>query len=75
MTCARCGEQREGLDAPPLVGERGRKVQEHICAACWNEWLDQAKNIINHYGIEVADPSQRKRMYGVMAEFLKLDNL
>jgi Fe-S cluster biosynthesis and repair protein YggX len=47
-------------------------VQQSVCPACWDEWLDQSKNIINHYGIQVADPAQRQQLYRVMAEFLKL---
>ncbi len=75
VKCVRCGEEREALSAPPLVGARGQKVQENVCAACWEEWIEQSKNIINHYGIEVADPNQRRRLYAVMAEFLKLEAL
>ena len=75
VKCVRCGEEREGLSAPPLVGARGEKVQQNVCAACWEEWIEQSKNIINHYGIEVADPNQRRRLYAVMAEFLKLEAL
>ncbi len=75
ITCARCGKEGEQLDAPPLVGARGQKVQERICADCWAEWVEQSKNIINHYGIEVADPAQRRQLYAVMEEFLRLDSL
>lgn len=75
VTCVRCGQEREALETPPLVGARGEKVQQNVCAACWEEWIEQSKNIINHYGIEVADPSQRRRLYAVMAEFLKLESL
>jgi Fe-S cluster biosynthesis and repair protein YggX len=72
ITCVRCGKQAEQLASPPLVGNRGRLVQQSVCPACWDEWLDQSKNIINHYGIQVADPAQRQQLYRVMAEFLKL---
>jgi Fe-S cluster biosynthesis and repair protein YggX len=75
ITCARCGKESEQLSAPPLVGARGQKVQERICARCWQEWVDQSANLINHYGIQVADPAQRRQLYAVMAEFLHLDSL
>jgi Fe-S cluster biosynthesis and repair protein YggX len=75
VKCVRCGNEAPGLDFPPLVGSRGQKVQENVCAACWNEWLEQSKNLINHYGIEVADPAQRRQLYAVMAEFLHLPSL
>jgi Fe-S cluster biosynthesis and repair protein YggX len=75
ITCTRCGKEAEQLEAPPLVGARGQKVQERICAACWKEWVDQSANLINHYGIQVADPTQRRQLYAVMAEFLRLESL
>ena len=72
ITCARCGQRAEQMGSAPLVGARGQKVQAQICPACWEAWLDQSKNLINHYGIEVADPLQRRRLYAVMEEFLDL---
>jgi Fe-S cluster biosynthesis and repair protein YggX len=48
-------------------------VQENVCPACWSEWIEQSKLIINHYGIQVAEPSQRQQLYRVMAEFLNLE--
>jgi Fe-S cluster biosynthesis and repair protein YggX len=75
VTCSRCGQTRGALPAPPLAGERGQKVQQRVCAQCWQEWLDQQTLLINHYGIQVADPAQRRQLYPVMAEFLKLGDL
>jgi Fe-S cluster biosynthesis and repair protein YggX len=75
ITCARCGQQKEQLAAPPLAGERGVKVHERVCAECWQAWLDQSTLLINHYGIQVADPAQRRQLYPIMAEFLNLKDL
>ena len=72
ITCARCGQRSHPMASPPLVGARGQKVQEHVCPACWEAWIEQSKNLINHYGIEVADPSQRRQLYAMMEEFLNL---
>ena len=72
VTCARCGKQKERMASPPLAGERGQKVQQSICAECWQEWLDQQTLLINHYGIQVADPTQRRQLYPLMADFLNL---
>ena len=75
ITCSRCGNQAEPLAAPPLVGSRGQTIQQHVCPACWQAWLDQSAQLINHYGIQVADPLQRQRLYAVMADFLHLKSL
>jgi Fe-S cluster biosynthesis and repair protein YggX len=63
------------MDSPPLAGERGLKVQRQICGDCWQAWLEQQTLLINHYGIQVADPTQRRQLYPVMAEFLKLTDV
>lgn len=75
ITCARCHRQAEPLASPPLVGRRGELVQQHICPDCWQAWLEQSTLLINHYGIQVADPNQRRQLYTVMAEFLNLQEL
>lgn len=63
------------MASPPLSGERGLKVQQNVCPDCWQEWLDQQTLLINHYGIQVADPNQRRQIYPVMAEFLNVKEL
>lgn len=37
--------------------------------------MEQSTLLINHYGIQVADPAQRRQLYPVMAEFLNLKEL
>lgn len=75
ITCYRCGQRAAPLEAAPLVGSRGEKIRQNVCPACWQAWVDQSALLINHYGIQVADPSQRQRLYAVMADFLKLESL
>jgi Fe-S cluster biosynthesis and repair protein YggX len=72
ITCARCGKEATPLPAPPLTGTRGQTIQQHVCPECWQAWIDQSTLLINHYGIQVADPAQRQQLYAVMAEFLNL---
>ncbi|HEY3115298.1 MAG TPA: Fe(2+)-trafficking protein [Chloroflexota bacterium] len=73
VTCLRCGEEKEGLDEPPLRGEIGQLVFEHTCRDCWAEWFEQSVNVINHHGINPALPEQRQQLYEIMKEFLDLD--
>ena len=72
ITCSRCGKQAAPLATPPLTGTRGQTIQQNVCPECWQAWMDQSTLLINHYGIHVADPTQRQQLYAVMAEFLKL---
>ena len=75
VDCRRCGERKPALAQAPIPGKRGPVLLAQTCADCWAEWVEQSKNIINHYGIEVADPAQRRQLYAVMEEFLRLDTL
>jgi Fe-S cluster biosynthesis and repair protein YggX len=75
ITCARCGKEAAPLPSPPLTGARGQTIQQHVCPECWQAWIDQSTLLINHYGIQVADPAQRQQLYAVMAEFLNLREL
>jgi len=50
-------------------------VQQNVCDECWRAWLEQSTLLINHHGIHVADPAQRKVLYPLMAEFLNVKEL
>jgi Fe-S cluster biosynthesis and repair protein YggX len=75
VTCSRCKRHAPALEVAPLAGARGERVLANVCAECWGTWVEESKNLINHYGIEVADPQQRRRMYPLMSEFLGLPGL
>ena len=73
ITCARCGQQVEALPSPPLAGAVGAAVQAHTCPACWAEWQQAAPSYINHYGLQMADPDDRKKLIQAMKEFVGLE--
>ena len=72
VTCARCGETREGLASPPVGGALGERIKGNTCAKCWNEWQEDQVRIINHYGLQMADPDDRKKLREAMKEHLNL---
>ena len=59
VSCARCGQTREGFDRPPFPGAIGARIQQQICKDCWSQWLRQQTMLINHYGLNVMDPQAR----------------
>lgn len=75
VTCSRCGETTLGLARPPLAGEVGQLVYDHVCQACWGEWFEQSVNVINHYGLNPAIREHRQQLYDVMKEFLALEGM
>jgi len=72
LTCLRCGLLGPRLPKPPISGDLGRAVFDQICANCWQEWRAQSVLIVNHYGLQPADPDDRARIYEFMKEFLTL---
>jgi len=73
VMCARCEQEREGLEQPPMGGAGGQRVLERVCAACWQEWRETSAQLINHYGLVLGDPAQRQQLRLAMWEFLNLE--
>lgn len=73
ITCVRCGKNAEALSEPPMGGQLGQTIQTKVCPACYNEWVNQQVLYINHYGLQMADPDDRKKLIQVMKEFLGLE--
>jgi Fe-S cluster biosynthesis and repair protein YggX len=72
VACSRCGLTRAGLDKAPLPGRLGPQVLEHVCAACWHDWVEEQTRLINHERLVPAEPEHRKVLYERMAAFLRL---
>ncbi len=73
VNCVRCGKTAEGLASPPVGGQLGERVINNVCAACYEEWVNQQVLYINHYGLQMADPDDRKKLIQAMKEFLNLE--
>ena len=70
ITCARCGQTREGFEKPPFPGAIGTRIVSDICKECWAQWLKQQTMLINHYGLNVMDPQARQFLTRNMDAFL-----
>jgi Fe-S cluster biosynthesis and repair protein YggX len=73
ITCARCGKAAEAMTDPPMGGQLGQTIQNRVCSVCYNDWVNQQVLFINHYGLQMADPDDRKKLIQVMKEFLGLE--
>ncbi len=70
ILCTRCSKNAEPLASPPVGGQLGNTIQQSICPECWEAWLNQQAVFINHYGLLMADPDDRKKLREAMKEFL-----
>ncbi len=70
VNCAKLGHELPGLEKPPMPGEMGQRIYEHISAQAWDMWQEQSRLLINHYGLNLADPDARQVLRQQMEEFL-----
>ncbi len=69
VQCVKLGRELPGLEKPPFSGELGQRIYEHISAEAYAMWPAQSTLIINHYGLNMADPEARKLLREQMEEF------
>ncbi|MDX1646423.1 MAG: oxidative damage protection protein [Longimicrobiales bacterium] len=70
IECRRCGEGAPPLSRPPFKTELGARIQEEICADCWQDWLQHQTLLINHYGLDPREPKAREFLYEQIEQVL-----
>jgi Fe-S cluster biosynthesis and repair protein YggX len=70
VMCKKLHRELPGLDRQPIPGELGKRIYENISAEAWDLWQEQSRLLINHYGLNLADPDARQLMRKQMEEFL-----
>ena len=69
VDCAKLGREGEALDRPPFPGEFGKRIFENISKQAWQMWTAQSTIIINHYGLNLADPRAQELLFNEMEQF------
>ena len=72
VTCSRCGQNRPGLERPPLPGPLGEAVARQVCQACWQEWKGTQVKYINEYRLSPLDPRHFEFLMEQMKTFVRL---
>ncbi|WP_373973927.1 oxidative damage protection protein [Chitinibacter sp. SCUT-21] len=60
VNCVKLGREAEGLDFPPVPGELGKKIYDHVSKEAWQAWVKHQTMLINENRLSLADPSARK---------------
>ena len=68
--CKKLQKEAEGLANPPLPGESGKKIHEHISKEAWASWLAHQTMLINEYRLSMLDPKSRAFLLKEMENFL-----
>ena len=67
--CAKLQRELPGLEKPPFPGKLGQRIYEQISKQAFDMWPAQQVLIINHYGLNMADPEARKILREQMEDF------
>lgn len=69
VQCAKLEEELPALERPPFPGPLGQRIYEEISKLAWNLWQEQATLLINHYGLNMADPQAQDFLFEQMEQF------
>lgn len=67
--CAKLDKDLPGLESVPFPGELGQRIYETVSAEAYEMWKPHLTTVINHYGLNPADPETRKMLRKEMEEF------
>jgi Fe-S cluster biosynthesis and repair protein YggX len=70
VQCAKLHAELPALDRPPFPGEMGQRIFENISKEAWAQWKDHSVLLINHYGLNLADPEAQQFLTEQMEAFL-----
>lgn len=74
VQCVKLGRELPGLEKPPFPGELGQRIYEHVSAEGYALWQPHMTIMINHYGLNPADPETRQILRREMEEFFFGEN-
>lgn len=69
VMCVKLGRELPRLPKPPFPGELGQRIYENVSAEAFALWQPHMTILINHYGLNPADPETRKFLRQQMEEF------
>jgi Fe-S cluster biosynthesis and repair protein YggX len=70
VQCTKFRRELPGLESPPYPGEVGQRIYDNVSRMAWDMWQQQATILINHYGLNMADPRAQQFLLQHMEEFL-----
>jgi Fe-S cluster biosynthesis and repair protein YggX len=75
VQCVKLGRRLPGLEEPPFPGELGQRVYENVSRQAWDMWQEHQTLVINHYGLNLADPRARELLMEELEAFLFEDKV
>jgi Fe-S cluster biosynthesis and repair protein YggX len=70
VRCVKLNEELPGLERAPFSSPLGQRIFDGVSQRAWDLWDEQARTLMNHHGLSMADPEARKFLRGEMEKFL-----
>lgn len=69
VKCVKLGHELPGLDAPPFPGDLGDRIFKSVSREAYEMWQPYATMLINHHGLNLANPQHRDWLMEQMEDF------
>ena len=69
VQCAMFDEELPALDKPPFPGPLGERIYNEVSSLGYRQWSERATLLVNHYGLNMADPRSQEFLFQQMEEF------
>lgn len=69
VQCAKLGVELPAVHRRPFPGDLGQRIFDNISQIAWDQWQGQATILINHYGLNMADPRSHEFLFEQMEQF------
>jgi Fe-S cluster biosynthesis and repair protein YggX len=67
--CVKLGREAEGLEYPPVPGELGKRIWQHVSKEAWQTWQRHQTMLVNENRLNLADARARKYLLTQMEKF------
>ena len=69
VQCAKYGEELPALAKAPFPGPLGERIYNEVSQMAWTAWGEHSTLLINHYGLNMADPRAQDFLFEQMEDF------
>ena len=69
VQCAKYNQELPALAKRPFPGPLGERLYNEVSQMAWEGWSEHSTLLINHYGLNLADPRAQDFLFEQMEDF------
>lgn len=74
VQCVKLKQELPGLEAPPIPGPVGKKIQDCVSAQAWKMFEEHFIMVTNEYRLDLMDDSTNQIFFDQIEQFLFQDS-